>query len=137
MKADRRKLLTALGTMGALGAVVPWAWSAGKVKPSDNSVLIVVDVQNCFIEGGTLPVAKGSEVVPVINRISKAFENIVITQDWHTPKATPRLHRHTQAKNRLKPPSSAMAHKCCGQTIACKAPKTQSYTKTWPCPRHS
>ena len=84
MKADRRKLLTALGTMGALGAVVPWAWSAGKVKPSDNSVLIVVDVQNCFIEGGTLPVAKGSEVVPVINRISKAFENIVITQDWHT-----------------------------------------------------
>jgi nicotinamidase/pyrazinamidase len=41
-------------------------------------------VQNCFIEGGTLPVAKGSEVVPVINRISKAFNNIVVTQDWHT-----------------------------------------------------
>ncbi|MFM7801500.1 MAG: bifunctional nicotinamidase/pyrazinamidase [Limnohabitans sp.] len=70
--------------MGALGAVAPWAWSAGKVEPGDNSVLIVVDVQNCFIEGGTLPVAKGSEVVPVINRISKAFDNIVITQDWHT-----------------------------------------------------
>jgi nicotinamidase/pyrazinamidase len=67
-----------------LGAVAPWAWSAGKVNPGDNSVLIVVDVQNCFIEGGTLPVAKGSEVVPVINRISKAFNNIVVTQDWHT-----------------------------------------------------
>ena len=55
-----------------------------KVKPGDDSVLIVVDVQNCFVEGGTLPVAKGSEVVPVINRLSKAFENIVVTQDWHT-----------------------------------------------------
>ena len=85
MKADRRKLLTALGTMGALGAVAPWAWSASKIKPGEDSVLIVVDVQNCFVEGGTLPVAKGSEVVPVINRISKAFDNIVVTQDWHTP----------------------------------------------------
>jgi nicotinamidase/pyrazinamidase len=70
--------------MGALGAVAPWAWSASKVKPGADSVLIVVDVQNCFVEGGTLPVAKGSEVVPVINRISKAFDNIVVTQDWHT-----------------------------------------------------
>lgn len=84
MKADRRKLLTAMGTMGALGAVAPWAWSATKIKPGEDSVLIVVDVQNCFVEGGTLPVAKGSEVVPVINRISKAFDNIVVTQDWHT-----------------------------------------------------
>ena len=70
--------------MGALGAVAPWAWSANKIKPGEDSVLIVVDVQNCFVEGGTLPVAKGSEVVPVINRISKAFDNIVVTQDWHT-----------------------------------------------------
>ena len=73
-----------MGAVGALGAVAPWAWSASKVKPGDDSVLIVVDVQNCFVEGGTLPVAKGSEVVPVINRLSKAFNNIVVTQDWHT-----------------------------------------------------
>jgi nicotinamidase/pyrazinamidase len=73
-----------MGAVGALGAVAPWAWSASKIKPGQNSVLIVVDVQNCFVEGGTLPVAKGSEVVPVINRLSKAFENIVVTQDWHT-----------------------------------------------------
>ena len=45
--------------------------------------LIVVDVQNGFIEGGGLPVAGGAEVVPVINRLAPAFENIVITQDWH------------------------------------------------------
>lgn len=49
----------------------------------NSPALIVVDVQNAFIEHGTLPVPNGKEVIPVINRISKAFQNIVITQDWH------------------------------------------------------
>ena len=48
------------------------------------STLIVVDVQNCFVDGGTLPVADGAEVIPVINGIAPLFENIVVTQDWHT-----------------------------------------------------
>jgi nicotinamidase/pyrazinamidase len=48
------------------------------------STLIVVDVQNCFVDGGTLPVAHGVEVIPVINGIAPLFENIVVTQDWHT-----------------------------------------------------
>ena len=84
MTTDRRKLLAAMGALGAVGVMAPWAMAASKIKPGSKSVLIVVDVQNCFVEGGTLPVAKGSEVVPVINRISTAFENIVVTQDWHT-----------------------------------------------------
>jgi nicotinamidase/pyrazinamidase len=49
-----------------------------------SSALIVVDVQNCFVDGGTLPVAHGAEVIPVINGIAPLFENIVVTQDWHT-----------------------------------------------------
>lgn len=84
MTTDRRKLLAAMGALGAVGVMAPWAMAASKIKPGSKSVLIAVDVQNCFVEGGTLPVAKGSEVVPVINRISSAFENIVVTQDWHT-----------------------------------------------------
>jgi nicotinamidase/pyrazinamidase len=84
MTTDRRKLLAAMGALGAMGVMAPWAMAASKIKPGSKSVLIAVDVQNCFVEGGTLPVAKGSEVVPVINRISTAFENIVVTQDWHT-----------------------------------------------------
>jgi len=27
----------------------------------------------------------GNEVIPIINRLAAAFENIVVTQDWHTP----------------------------------------------------
>lgn len=46
-------------------------------------VLLAVDVQNGFMPGGGLPVPKGNEVVPVINRIGKLFEHVVLTQDWH------------------------------------------------------
>jgi nicotinamidase/pyrazinamidase len=46
-------------------------------------VLIVVDVQNGFMPGGGLPVARGDEIVPVINALAKQFANVVLTQDWH------------------------------------------------------
>ena len=58
---------------------------AATIKPDAKSALIVVDVQNCFVDGGTLPVKGGAEVVPVINKLASHFENIVVTQDWHTP----------------------------------------------------
>ncbi len=54
------------------------------IKPDASSALIVVDVQNCFVTGGTLPVKGGEEVVPIINKLAASFENIVVTQDWHT-----------------------------------------------------
>ena len=61
------------------------AAAADKIKPDAKSALIVVDVQNCFVDGGTLPVKGGAEIVPIINKLAPAFENIVVTQDWHTP----------------------------------------------------
>ena len=79
---DRRAFLQTL-SMAGLAASMP-AFAAGKLKPGANAALIVVDVQNCFVTGGTLPVAKGEEVVPVINKIAAAFQNIIVTQDWHT-----------------------------------------------------
>lgn len=86
-QADRRLFLKSLSGMAVLGAAgVPLAAQAAqRIKPDARSALIVVDVQNCFVTGGTLPVPKGEEVVPVINKLAKAFENVVITQDWHTP----------------------------------------------------
>ena len=85
MSPSRRHLLQSFAALGALGAITPWALSAEKIKPGSDAALIVVDVQNCFVEGGTLPVPKGAEVVPVINRMASVFANIVVTQDWHTP----------------------------------------------------
>jgi nicotinamidase/pyrazinamidase len=55
-----------------------------KITPGGDDVLLVIDVQNCFVPGGTLPVKGGDEVVPLINRIAPAFPHVVLTQDWHT-----------------------------------------------------
>lgn len=51
------------------------------LAPSE--VLLVIDVQNDFCPGGSLAVPRGDEVVPVINRLARRFDAIVLTQDWH------------------------------------------------------
>src|SRR4051812_12319894 len=33
--------------------------------------------------GGALAVAKGDEIVPLVNALGARFENVVLTQDWH------------------------------------------------------
>jgi nicotinamidase/pyrazinamidase len=55
------------------------------MTPGPDDVLLVVDVQNGFVPGGHLAVAGGDEVVPLINRLARAFEHVVLTQDWHPP----------------------------------------------------
>ena len=56
---------------------------SGPIRLDQQAALIVVDVQNGFVTGGGLPVPKGEEVVPVINRIAPRFVNVLLTQDWH------------------------------------------------------
>ncbi|WP_432259987.1 bifunctional nicotinamidase/pyrazinamidase [Cupriavidus sp. TMH.W2] len=51
------------------------------IGPDD--CLLVIDVQNDFMPGGALAVPRGDEVVPVINRLARAFGHVVLTQDWH------------------------------------------------------
>jgi nicotinamidase/pyrazinamidase len=50
---------------------------------TDRDVLLVIDVQNDFCDGGALAVPGGQEVVPVIHRIAGAFRHVIQTQDWH------------------------------------------------------
>lgn len=45
--------------------------------------LIIVDVQYDFLPGGSLEVAKGDEILPIINSIQKDYDLVVATQDWH------------------------------------------------------
>jgi nicotinamidase/pyrazinamidase len=94
---NRRTLLRGAAASFAAGAGVP-LWAAGKPDTGASAALIVVDVQNCFVPGGTLPVGKGDEVVPVINRLGQAFENVVVTQDWHTPGHTSFASAHAGKK---------------------------------------
>lgn len=84
---DRRHMMLALGAGLSTGLFpsITLAQAAGKVPVDVKSVLIVVDVQNCFVPGGSLAVKDGDQIVPLINRIAKTFRNVVLTQDWHTP----------------------------------------------------
>ena len=88
MKLNRRTALQTLLGAAALQICVG-AGSTGaraaRIKPDAAGALLVIDVQNCFIAGGTLAVPHGEDVVPVINRIAPAFKNIILTQDWHPP----------------------------------------------------
>jgi nicotinamidase/pyrazinamidase len=45
--------------------------------------LIIVDIQNDFLQGGRLAVKGGNEVIPIINSIQEKFDLVVATQDWH------------------------------------------------------
>ena len=52
-----------------------------QLTPTD--CLLVIDVQNDFLPGGALAVPDGDQVIPVVNRLAKAFGRVVLTQDWH------------------------------------------------------
>jgi len=56
-----------------------------QLQPGD--VLLVTDIQNDFLQGGSLAVAGGDEVVPVLNRYIGAFLAhglpVYATRDWH------------------------------------------------------
>ena len=82
---DRRGILAGLGATALMSALPARGWAAASIKPDETSALLVIDVQNCFLPGGSLAVKDGEQVVPIINRIAKAFSNVVLTQDWHTP----------------------------------------------------
>jgi nicotinamidase/pyrazinamidase len=74
------------GTCGlSMASLMPRARAQTKITPGPDTALIVVDVQNCFTPGGSLAVSQGDEIIPLINRLAKAFQNVVLTQDWHTP----------------------------------------------------
>lgn len=45
--------------------------------------LIVVDLQNDFLPGGSLAVPRGDEIIPLVNKIQEKFDLVVATQDWH------------------------------------------------------
>ena len=79
--STRRPLLKALAGSDLMTATDQSF--AAKITPDAKSALIVVDVQNGFVTGGALAVKDGEAVVPVINKISAGFQNIVVTQDWH------------------------------------------------------
>ncbi|WP_286177353.1 bifunctional nicotinamidase/pyrazinamidase [Stieleria mannarensis] len=48
-----------------------------------NRALLLIDLQNDFVDGGALAVPGGLEVVDVANALMPKFDCVVATQDWH------------------------------------------------------
>lgn len=53
--------------------------------PRNDDLLLVVDLQYDFLPGGALAVKGGDEIIQLINRLGRRFENVGMTQDWHPP----------------------------------------------------
>jgi nicotinamidase/pyrazinamidase len=60
--------------------------------------LIVIDVQNDFCPGGSLAVAGGDEIVPLINEMIVGFDHVVLTQDWHPADHSSFASQHRDRK---------------------------------------
>lgn len=45
--------------------------------------LLIVDVQNDFLTGGSLAVENAEQVIPIINKLMDSFNLILATKDWH------------------------------------------------------
>ena len=51
-------------------------------------ILLLIDLQNDFCPGGTLPVTHGDQVIGVANQLQQHFDTTLATQDWHPPHHT-------------------------------------------------
>lgn len=60
--------------------------------PEPDSALLIVDVQNDFCPGGSLAVAGGDQVVPVLNAYAETFARagrlVIAGRDWHPERTT-------------------------------------------------
>src|SRR2546430_17657954 len=73
IRMDRRQFLTLAAGSGALAWTPPIAYAQGRINPGETDALGVIDVQNCFVPGGTPPVPEGDNIIPIINRLAPPF----------------------------------------------------------------
>lgn len=60
--------------------------------------LIIVDVQNDFMKGGSLEVPHAETIIPVINTLQPQFDLVIATQDWHPKNHKSFFSNHTGKK---------------------------------------
>lgn len=68
------------------------------ITPTLHDVLLVVDVQYDFLPGGALAVAGGDELIPLVNRLGRRFNNVILSQDWHPADHISFASNHRDAK---------------------------------------
>ena len=61
--------------------------------------LIIIDIQNDFLPGGSLEVKGADAIIQVVNHLQEYFNMVVATQDWH-----PKNHSSFASNNPGKEP---------------------------------
>ncbi len=60
-----------------------------QIKLASGDVLIITDMQNCFLPGGSLPVTEGDSIIGPLNAALDIFTGaglpVIFTRDWHPP----------------------------------------------------
>ena len=78
----------------------PLAWNH---HPHPGDALLLIDVQNDFLPGGSLAVPSGDETIPILNRYIEAFSKaslpVYASRDWHPPD-----HSSFRAQGGIWPP---------------------------------
>ena len=46
-------------------------------------VLLLVDLQNDFLTGGSMPMPQGEPIIPLASQLEGCFKLVVATQQWH------------------------------------------------------
>lgn len=79
MNSDRKWSLKHKVTNGFL------KMKSESIEPGD--ALLVIDIQNDFLPGGSLTVPESEQIIPVINRCTEKFSSlgcpVFLTRDWH------------------------------------------------------
>ena len=58
------------------------------IRIGARDALVVIDVQTDFLRGGSPAVADGDAIAPLVNRLARAFDNVVLTQGLHPDSQT-------------------------------------------------
>src|SRR3989338_7587370 len=93
------------------------------LQPQPGDALLIEDVQNDFLHGGSLAVPRGDEVVPVLNRYLQIFttQNLPVyaTRDWH-----PERHCSFRAQGGPWPPHCVAGTRGAEFAAALRLPQT-------------
>lgn len=91
------------------------------IQLSATDALLIVDVQNDFLPGGSLPVPAGDQVIAVLNRYIALFARqslpVLATRDWH-----PANHCSFRAQGGIWPPHCVAGSAGAGLAGALKLP---------------
>lgn len=93
------------------------------IQLSATDALLIVDLQNDFLPGGSLPVPAGDQVIPVLNRYIALFARqalpVLATRDWHPAK-----HCSFRAQGGIWPPHCIAGSSGAELASALKLPAT-------------